>query len=56
MFKVGDYVDYKGEILEVVAITKEGLVLREPHGDMFGEYMCEILAIAKIEDCKSLPF
>lgn len=56
MFKVGDYVVYNDDILEVVVNKGDKLVLRDPPQGIFDEYKAEMLIIAKVEECEPLPF
>ncbi len=56
MFKAGDYVDYNNEVLEIVVVTDEKLLLREPRKSIFDKPETEMFTIAKIEDCRPLPF
>lgn len=56
MFKIGDYVDYKDEILEVVVVRGDRLLLREPSQGIFEERKAEAFIIAETKDCKLLPF
>ncbi len=56
MFKVGDYVDYKGEILEIAFIIRDMALLKEPQRDMFEETKTKKYKKVCLKDCKSLPF
>ncbi len=58
MFKVGDYVDYKGEILEIAFIIRNMAFLRVyPRGIYtFSKVQKKKYKKVCLKDCKPLPF
>lgn len=56
MFKVGDYVDYKSEILEIAFIVRDMALLKEPQRDMFEKEKTKKYKKVWLKDCKPLPF